>query len=195
MKADSPASRTAPVLVPMPAETPYTYCSAARHEGRAGLDRARAARTAPGGRHRLGRRWRRGRSAEAAADSSRSSTARRSTSRCAASSTGSPPTRCRRPAWWRACCCERRRPSIPEPWIEGLQRTAERPDRMTPARSRVLETRRRRACLDAFRPGACRRRVVDRHRRLESARRVRAGDDPAATGRARHPTRAMRSPT
>ena len=81
--------------------------------------------------------------------------------RCAASSTGSPPTRCRRPAWWRACCCARRRPSIRSPGPRACSAPSAEPDRMTAARARVLETCRRRACLDALRawrmPPACRR--------------------------------------
>ena len=113
----------------------------------------------------------------------------------AASSTGSPPTRCRRPAWWRACCCARRRPSIRSRGRKGCSAPARAPDRMTRARRRVLEHRRRRACLDAFRPGACGRRVVHRHRRAEGAGRLRDGDDPAAAGRRRARSGLTPSPT
>ena len=103
-------------------------------------------------------------------------------SRCGASSTGSRTTRCRRPAWWRAWCCARRRPSTRSRGSRACSARDSEPDRMTAARDARARTGRRRACLDALRPGACRRRVVDRHRRAEGARRVRDGDDPAAAG-------------
>ena len=70
----------------------------------------------------------------------------------------------------------------PEPWIEGLKRTATSPDRMTAARPRVLDASLGRLRLDALRAGARRRRVVDCRRRAEGAGRVRDGDDPAAPG-------------
>ena len=54
---------------------------------------------------------------------------------------------------------------------------------------------RRRVGLDALRPRPCGRRFTDRHRRTSRARRVRAGDDPAAAGRrgARSELRAARA--
>ena len=94
-------------------------CGARRHGCRAGLDRARAARPARSGRHRLGQRDRSGRSEEARSRSPRSSTVRRSTTTRAVSSTGSRPTRCRRPAWSRACFCARPPPSIRNPGRKG----------------------------------------------------------------------------
>ena len=71
----------------------------------------------------------------------------------------------------------------PEPWIEGLRRTAAEPDRITEARRRVLELAAARHGLDAVWPGARGGRVGGRCRRPEGAGRVRAGDDPAAQRR------------
>ncbi len=190
MMEDSPLIAAAPVLVPMPAERPYTYAVPAGMRGGAGLDRARAARSAPGCRHRLGRRGRKGRCQKSCARSSRSSTARRSTATCVVSSTGSRSTRCRRPAWWRACCCGRRRPSTRSPGSRACSALSAEPDRMTAARTRVLETAEDGLAWTRVRAGACGRRVVDRHRRAERARRVRDRHDPAADRWWRHPTRA-----
>ena len=120
--------------------TPLHLCRAGRHARGAGLDRARAARAAPGRRHRLGRRGREQSTRKSCARSNRSSTARRSTGPCAASSTGWRNTRCRRPAWWRACCCARRRPSTRNPGSRACSARCIAPDRMTDARARVLET-------------------------------------------------------
>ena len=69
----------------------------------------------------------------------------------------------------------------PEPWIEGLQRTLVMPDRMTDARTRVLETAE--GGLAWTRSGLAHAAGVS-STVIEGlgARRVRDGDDPAAPG-------------
>ena len=83
----------------------------------------------------------------------------------------------------------------PEPFVEGLQLTAARPDRMTAARARVLELAA--GGLAWTRSGLAHAAgvsltVIDG---LRDAGRVRAGDDPAAAGRRSARSRASRSPT
>ena len=72
----------------------------------------------------------------------------------------------------------------PEPLVEGLQLHGGEPDRMTTARARVLELAADGLGLDALRPRPCGRRFArPSSTGLRDARRVRAGDDPAAAGR------------
>ena len=171
-----------------------TPSRAGRHGGRAGLDRARAARPA----EVAGIVWdgdgRGDRRAQAAADRRMSSTARRSIATMrrfvdwVAAYTLSPPGMVARMVL--------RAPEAfdPEPLDRGAATHAARagadddgaargcwswPQTAWPGRAPVLPMR-----------PACRR----RHRRAERARRVRAGDDPAARRWLRRPIRASRAP-
>ena len=104
MNANSPAIRTAPVLVPMPADKPYSYAILPGMKVRPGS----IVRVPLGPREVAGIVWDGDGGGvdplQAEADLAKYSTARRSTATCAASSTGLPPIRCRRPAWSPACC-------------------------------------------------------------------------------------------
>ncbi len=140
MKEDLPFVAAAPVLVPMPAERPYTY---AVPDGMRVVPGS-IVRVPLGPRQVAGIVWdgavEKVDAEETAADRAGLRLPADRPRRCAASSTGSRSTRCRRPAWWRACCCGRRRPSIPNPGSKGCSAPCSVPDRMTEARTRVLET-------------------------------------------------------
>jgi primosomal protein N' (replication factor Y) len=69
----------------------------------------------------------------------------------------------------------------PEPMIEGLKRLTDmRPERMTSARERVIATADNGFAWTRSGSGACRRYLVQRHRRTDGAGRVRNGVHPAA---------------
>ena len=137
-----------------------------------------------------------GRCQEAPARSSRSSTVRRSTAHMRRFVDWiAQPTRCRRPAWWRACCCARRRPSIRSPGSRGCSARPQQPDRMTAARTRVLELPddglawTRSGLAHAAGVSST---VIDG---LRDAGRFRDRDDPAAAGGRSTRPRLCRSPT
>ena len=121
-----------------------TGCRRAR--ARARRHRRRAARRARGHRRGLGRRTSTPNPRPAQPHEGRratSSTCRRSRPSCAASSTGSPITRWRRAAW---CCAWRCAWATLGPARErvGVRLAGPPPQRMTPARARVLRAARRR---------------------------------------------------
>lgn len=120
------------------AETLFLF-GAGWHGGRARLGRAGAARSAAGDRRRLGRRRRRRRSEEASADQP----CLRLPAACrgdadfidwVATYTLSPPGLVARMALRAPNAFE------PEPMVEGLKLVGGEPERMTPARARVLAT-------------------------------------------------------
>lgn len=138
MKADSPKSRTVPVLVPMPAEKPYSYAVPAGMT----VEPGSIVRVPLGPREVAGIVW----DGDGGAVDAKKLRPISQVFDC-------PPLRdeMRRFVDWIAdytlsapgmvARMVLRAPAAfdPEPWIEGLHRTSVPPDRMTPARARVLE--------------------------------------------------------
>ena len=124
MKADSPARRTAPVLVPMPAEKPYSYSVPQGMKVVPGS----IVRVPLGPREVAGIVWDGDGGEvdphEAQADLARCSTVRRSTRRCAASSTGSSAYTLSPPGMVARMLLRAPAAFDPEPFVEGLQLTA-----------------------------------------------------------------------
>ena len=189
MIEDSPFVAAAPVLVPMPAERPYTYAVPAGMRVVPGS----IVRVPLGPRQVAGIVWdgavenvdaKKLRPIEQVFDCPPIDRAMRRFVDWVAQYTLSPPGMVARMLL--------RAPEAfdPEPWIEGLQRTLHRSRPHDGCAGARAGDGRRRARLDAIRPGACGRRVVDGDRRAEGARRVRDGDDPAAPGGGRARPRA-----
>ena len=138
MRQDSPQSRAVPVLVPMPAERPYTYAVPAGMH----VEPGSIVRVPLGPRQVAGIVWdsacqtidaKKLRPIEQAFDCPPVGEEMRRFVDWLAGYTLSPPGMVARMIL--------RAPEAfdPEPWIEGLVRTEAEPDRMTAARSRVLE--------------------------------------------------------
>jgi primosomal protein N' (replication factor Y) len=138
MKQDSPSSRAVPVLVPMPAERPYTYAVPAGMH----VEPGSIVRVPLGPRQVAGIVWdsaceaidaKKLRPIEQVFDCPPIGEEMRRFVDWLAAYTLSPPGMVARMIL--------RAPEAfdPEPWVEGLVRTEAEPDRMTAARSRVLE--------------------------------------------------------
>ncbi len=139
MKPDSPPSRVVPVLVPMPADRPYSYSVPPGMEVGTGS----IVRVPLGPRQVAGIVWdgdggsvdsRKLRSIEQVFDCPRVSDDMRRFVDWIADYTLSPPGMVARMLLRAPAAFD------PEPWVEAIERTDAAPDRMTAARGRVLET-------------------------------------------------------